>query len=222
MRVPRAAALAALVVLAAVAVLTVHEVAVGRREVAAADDAAARSDWPEAVAHARAAAEAIAPGSPWPERGRQRLEAIGHDAEARGDDATAMLAYGAMRSAALATRAPGTGSERLRAKAEEGLARVAASQRPRDLGAPRTSSEAMLDALRENEPPAAWRLALLAAAGLAMLGGVARLAWVGGGGGAGSGAVARARAGSGARAGLIAQGVAAAGAVVYAIVLLLD
>jgi hypothetical protein len=208
--------LAALVVVAVLAVLTAREIALGRSEVAAADDAAGRSDWWEAVVHARAAAEALVPGSPWPDRGRQRLEAIGRDAEARGDDATAMLAYAAMRAAALATRAPGSRSDRWRTRAEEGLARVAASRR--DVGMPHTSEpagvapeherESMLDALRENEPPPTWRMALLAAAATSLLGGLAGLAWAG--------------ADASARSARIAQALAAAGIVAYAIVLLVD
>jgi hypothetical protein len=201
--------LAALVVVAVLAVLTAREIAVGRTEVAAADEAAARSDWWEAVVHARAAAEALVPGSPWPERGRQRLDAIGRDAEARGDDPTAMLAYAAMRAAALATRAPGSDSERWRARAEDGLARVASSRR--DVGMPTTSAESMLDALRENEPPPTWRMALLAAAATSMLAGLAGLAWG-----------PRAGKEAGARSARIAQALAAAGIVAYAIVLLVD
>lgn len=196
----RGATLALLVVAAVAAVLTARELAIGSAEAAAADAAAARSDWPEAVAHARAAAEAIAPGSPWPQRGRARLEAIGHDAEVRGDDATAMLAYGAMRTAELATRGPGSDSARLRARAEEGLARVAASHAaPTD-----RSSAPMLDALRDDEPPSTWILALLGASAAAMLGGLARLAWLGPD-------AARARR---------AQVVAALGLAVYALVCL--
>ena len=116
----------------ALGVLTAREFAVGRDAVAAADAAAAaKSDWREAIAQARIAAEALAPASPWPERGLRRLEAIGHDAEARGDDPTALLAYGAMRTAALETRAPGgrVRSDRWRHAAEEGLGRVAASSK---------------------------------------------------------------------------------------------
>jgi hypothetical protein len=178
MTVARTAAMAALVVVAATAVLTVREVAVGQAEVTAADTAAARSDWGESIVHARAAAEALVPGSPWPARGWSRLEAIGHDAEARGDDATAMLAYGAMRSAALATRAPGSGSDRWRSKAEDALARVASYRK--EVGAPVTPAASMLDALHDTEPPPTATLVLLAAAGVAMLGGLGRLAWAGG------------------------------------------
>jgi hypothetical protein len=194
----RAAAAVAIVVVAVLGVATAREVEIGKDAVAAADGAALRSDWGPAIASARAAAEAFVPGSPWPARGWARLEAIGHDAEARGDDATGLKAYGAMRAAALATRAPGVGAEAWRARAEEGLARVAAAEKT--AAGPRATSEAMLDALREHEPPPTGSLALLAAAGLAMIGGLARLAWVD--------APAEAR---------VAQGLAAVGLVAYAI-----
>jgi hypothetical protein len=194
----RVAAGIALVVLSVLAVATLREIHVGEAEVAAADAAAQRSDWGDAVSHARAAAEAFAPGSPWPSRGWARLEALGHDAEARGDDATALLAYGAMRSAALATRGLGTGADAWRSRAEEGIARVTASAKTDT--APRAAQQPLLDALRGREPPPTGRLALLAAAGLAMLGGMARLAWA-----------------SAPRSERIAQGVAVAGLLAYAL-----
>jgi hypothetical protein len=202
------AALAALVVIAAVAVLTVREIASGESEVAAADAAASRSDWPGAIFHARAAAESRVPGSPWPQRGWARLEAVGHDAEARGDDATAMLAYGAMRAAALATQSPGSDSDRWRTKAEEGLGRVAASRR--DAAGPRVTAESMLDALRTNEPPATWTLTLLGTAGAGMLGGLGWLAWLG----------SRVDAEQRASQVRVAQAVAVVGFVAYAVALL--
>jgi hypothetical protein len=173
MTVRRSAALAGLVVVGVVAVVALRQVSIGQREVAAADEAAARSDWPEAIAHARAAAEALVPGSPWPERGKLRLEAIGRDAEARGDDETSLLAYGALRTAALATSAPPglwSSSRSWRPIAEEGLARVAAS-RPA-IGTPGISTQAMLEDLRETQPPDTATRALLAAATLAVLGAV--------------------------------------------------
>src|SRR4029077_2328210 len=98
------ALLALLVTTSVLAVAAARERSIAEREAAAADAAAARSDWLEAVGHARAAAEAMLPGSPWPDQGFRRLEATGHDAEARGDLETALLAYGAMRTASLATR----------------------------------------------------------------------------------------------------------------------
>jgi hypothetical protein len=199
----RAAAMGGLGVVAVVGILTAREVALGGDEVAMADAAAAKSDWPLTIAHARAAAEAFVPGSPWPERGWQRLEAVGHDAEARGDDETALLAYGAMRTAALATRGPLSGWESRRAKADEGLARVGASVR--DPTGPRATVQSMLDALRSDDTPSPWRLYVVAAAAIALVAGLARLAWLG----------------PVARSARVAQAVAAAGLVAYAAAALL-
>jgi hypothetical protein len=194
----RAAALAALLMVVLVAIGTARQVRAGGAEVGLADLAASKSDWPVAIAHARAAAEAVAPGSPWPERGWLRLEAIGHDAEARGDDETALLAYAAMRAAAMATRGPLSGWTRRRAQAEDGLARVTASER--NPTGQRVTADGMLDSLHESEPPAMWLLCTLAVAALAMVGGLGRLAWLG-------------QEAGGAR---VAQTVAAAGLLTYA------
>lgn len=115
---------AALVVVAAVG----REVSRGRAEAAAAEDAAARGEWPSAILHARAAAEAYVPGARWPEDGLRRLADIGDAARGRGDRETARLAYGAMLTAAVAgspwTGAPWTGAsgQDWRARAERGLA----------------------------------------------------------------------------------------------------
>jgi hypothetical protein len=144
-------ALASAVVLAILAVATGRETALGRAELEAADRATAAADWLEAISHARAAAQAVAPGSPWPERACVRLEAIGRDAETRGDQTTALLAYGALRSAAIATRVPPFGSGPWRDRADEGLARVAASNR--DPSVPHVTAAEMRDALRASEPP---------------------------------------------------------------------
>lgn len=192
----------ALVVVTVVAIVTVREVAIGRAEVALCDAAVQKSDWPEAIGHARAAAEALVPGSPWPEQGWMRLEAIGHDAEARGDDETALLAYGAMRAAALATRGPASGGAMRRAQAEEALARVAASGR--DPTGPHATTDAMLEVLRDKAPPPPWLLVALAASAIATLTALGRLAWLGD-------AAAKAR---------VTQGVAALGFIAYALVAL--
>jgi hypothetical protein len=198
----RALLLALLAVLAVLAVLGAREVAVGREAVAAADAAAARSDWREAIARARTAAEALAPGSPWPERGLRRLEAIGHDAEARGDDPTALLAYGAMRTATLETRAPGGWSDRWRQKAEAGLVRVATASKE----VPRSRPAAMLDALRRDDAPSSWRLLALSMSAAATLSALAALVWLDGA----------------SRLGRAAQGIAAAGFLLYAAALCLS
>jgi hypothetical protein len=194
----RAAALAALVLVVVVVAATSRELAVGRAAIAAADAAAARSDWPEVVLQARTAAEALAPGSPWYEGGFRRLEAVGHDAEARGDDATALLAYGAMRTAALETRAPGHAGDHWRAIADEGLVRVAASSKD----APKARTDFVAAALHQDASPSTWRLAVLAVSAMATFGALASLAL----GGIGPGAERT------------AQGIAAAGFVAYSII----
>ena len=200
----RTLTIGALTVASIVVIATVRELAIGRDADLAADAAAAKSDWPEAIGRARAAAEAFVPGSPWPERGLRKLASIGHDAEARGDDPTALLAYGAMRTAALETRAAGVTNSRWRLDAEDGLARVAASSK--DASVPRVSTETMLAALRDDAAPGGGWLAALAASSVAMIGGLARLAIAG-------------DDGRGAR---VAQGVAAVGFVGYAIVMVMN
>ena len=169
----RGGAIAALVAVVVLATATVREVAVGRAEVAAADGAAAKGQWKDAVAHARAAAEARLPGSPWPDRGLDRLESLGHDAEVRGDDAVAILAYGALRTAVLSTRS-GVGADGASFDAaRDGLLRVASGQRQQTL------PPEVLDRIRHDRPPATWPLLVLGACILAMLAGLARLAWPG-------------------------------------------
>jgi hypothetical protein len=202
----RSIPLALSVVVLVVVVVAAREVSMGRREVAAAQAAVVRSDWPEAIARARAAAEAFVPGSPWPEQGKQRLDAIGRDAEARGDDETALLAYGALRTAALATRSPFgllSPGDRWRTTAERGVARVAASRAGVSAvrGAP---AEPLLDDPRDAQPPGIWRFVMLAAASVAVLGALARLA----------------QPGQSARDVRSAQAVALLGFVAYAIILL--
>jgi hypothetical protein len=117
--------LAAVVVVAVLGVAAAREASTGASELAAAEAAAAHGDWPEAIGHARAAAEAVAPASPWPDRGFRRLESIGRDATARGDEPTARLAYAAMRTAALQGRAPWSEHADWADRADEGLSHLA-------------------------------------------------------------------------------------------------
>jgi hypothetical protein len=165
--------LALLVTASVLAVAAARERSIAEREAAAADAAAARSDWLDAVGHARAAAEAVVPGSPWPDQGFRRLEATGHDAEARGDLETALLAYGAMRTASLATRSILARNDAWRARAEGGLARVAAVHP--EITGPRVSAQSMRSALEEGGAPAPATLAAWSACAFATLAG---LAWL--------------------------------------------
>jgi hypothetical protein len=161
-------------VAAVLAIVTAREFALGREEVAAADESARTADWAEAIVHARAAAQALALGSPWPDLGFARMQSLGRDAEARGDQRTALLAYGAMRTAALSTRAFGSHAARWRLEAEESLGRVAARRdAPALLPA---SADAMRSALAAEDSPSLPRRALLGAGALVMLLGLACVA----------------------------------------------
>lgn len=198
----RAATVGLLLVVAVAAAAAQRELDLGRSEVAGADAASARGAWAEAIAHARSAAEARFPGSPWPEQGLRRLEAIGRDAGARGDRDSALLAYGAMRTAALVTRGPGSGSARWLSTAEDGLARLAGA--PGDAPPSGAAGGSMLDALRREPGPGSWTSSALALSVLATLAGLGRLAC----------------SGPGSRGVRAAQALAVGGLVTYAVVLL--
>ena len=181
-------ALAAAVVVATFIVAAMHETAIGEQEIAAAKEALQANDWPRAILHAKAAAQATAPLSPWPLQGEIYLRTIGHDAETRGDAITALHAYGALRAAALSTDARGT-SERWRNEAEAGLVRVATWERtdegarpatkvpepgsadhaPRGAGSSDAASQ-MREALARNGTPSSWPFAALAASTFAFIG----------------------------------------------------
>jgi hypothetical protein len=197
----RAVALVLLVLSTVILVAVLREGSISEEEAAAADVAATKGDWPGTIAHARASAEAYVPGSPWPERSLRRLAAVGHDAEARGDEGTALLAYGAMRTAVVATRSPGgRGRAHWRAEAEEGLARVAAAHQ--EVMRPRDAPPAAID-FHGEDVPTDTSLAILAVAALTTLGGLGRLVL-----------------GAPGRGARIAQVVALAGFVAFAAVLL--
>jgi hypothetical protein len=116
--------LAATVVFGVLAIAALREVSTASSEMTAADEEARKGHWPEAIAHARSAAEAVAPWSQESDQGFRRLESIGRDAAARGDDSTARLAYAAMRTAALETRLPWSDRADWADRAREGLLRL--------------------------------------------------------------------------------------------------
>jgi hypothetical protein len=203
----RAAAVGCFVALVALSVLAAREVAIGRTHLKGADDDATRGDWAGAIAHLRAAAQARAPGSPWPERAAARLEDLARAAEMRGDDDTALVAYGALRAAALSTRTIGSSRTSWRHEAEEGVARIA-DRRQAASGAHDAHERAasVRETLQREDIPPMWRLAAMTCALLSMVGGLSRVACGGQGrGGAGT-----------------AGAIALAGLVVYAAVLLMN
>jgi hypothetical protein len=92
---------AASAVLLFAGVATLRAVLDGEREISASDAAFDANDLHGAIAHARRAASAYAPGAPHVERGYQRLLAVARGAEASGRPELAMLAWQAERAAVL-------------------------------------------------------------------------------------------------------------------------
>lgn len=180
------AAVLALVCLVA-GVAAARQLGVGKEALIDSDAAAARGDLVGALARAREAAEAVAPGSPYPKQGYARLESIARGAEARGDERTAVAAWGAMRAAAAATNAAGDEANAWTQLADDGLAR--SGSRPLVPGRPAGdnawasqsgeihASEPLLRAsLARDDLPSTLVLTLLGAGALAFFAGCARLA----------------------------------------------
>lgn len=110
----------ALAVVVTAWVMRVHE---GRKSLAACDAAIARGDRVEAIVFGRSAAEARCPGCAAPELGVARLQAIAKESEGRGDDATAVAAWRAVRAATLGSVVFDSASPR-RERADAEIARL--------------------------------------------------------------------------------------------------
>jgi hypothetical protein len=184
------------VVLAFFAVAIASRVSAGAAAVTASDRALASGDRLLAIEEARAAAEAVAPGSPYPDRGYARLDALAREAESRDDDQTAAAAWRAMRTASIGTRGLGLAKDRELERANAGIARTAtrvrgaartelpgeapgvASGAASGVSSPGVSSPAerrVLDALARDETPPVRVFAMLGAGALLFFAGVARL-----------------------------------------------
>jgi hypothetical protein len=165
----------ALVVLVAAWVGRVSE---GRRSVEACEAALQRGDRVEAIVLARAAAESRCPWCAAPELGYARLEAIAKDGESRGDAATAVAAWRAVRAAALGTSVLGSSSAR-RERAETEIARIehridAASTAAGGTPSPAASEERLRAALATNSVPSGTVFLLLTLGGVLFVLGAVR------------------------------------------------
>ncbi len=159
---------------------TVMQLRAGSRAITDSDAALARADRPAAIAAARAAAEAVVPGSPYPTWGYRRLETIARDAEIHGDDETSTGAWRAMRAAALSTRGVGVMTGGWLAMANDGIARVGA----RGWSGPdaaklqsdvRPTEQALLETLKREDTPPTLTFVILAVGAASFFGGVARI-----------------------------------------------
>ncbi|HQY63647.1 MAG: hypothetical protein IPF92_02245 [Myxococcales bacterium] len=177
------AAAGALTLAALVAAASTHEADEGARAIRASDAALAAKNPELAVAEAYLAATHVAPFSPWADRGHARLQAIADDAEARGDDDLAEIAWHAIRSAEVATSGPLSGNPARRRRAELALGRIDARRMlvlaARTPGLARPNEGALAKAHGEDGTPKAAALASLGAGSL--LAAVCALALVSGG-----------------------------------------
>lgn len=153
----------------------------GRRALQAGDRVVA-ADVREAIVHWRRAARWYAPGAPHVAGAYDRLENLAVEAEAHGDLITALEAWRAIRSSALATRSFYTPYADRLARANERIAVLMARQEgpgadpARDEAGRAAWHKALLD--RDEAPSVGWSiLALLGFAG--WIGGGFRFAWRG-------------------------------------------
>src|SRR5687767_13418226 len=120
------AALGLLLAVMALAVLTARAVIEGRDQLRESDRAFNAGDLRAATVHARRAAVLYAPGAPHVAEAYARLGAIAFGSEAANNPEMAILAYSAMRGAALETRHLWVPYEAELQRANLGLARIEA------------------------------------------------------------------------------------------------
>jgi hypothetical protein len=110
----------------ALGVMTFRVVRDGEAALAESDAAFQRGDLSNAVLFARRAAIAYAPGAPHTRAALARLRAVAVGSEGVGDAASARLAWGAIRSAAVETRSLTEPYAAEREEADQALARLTA------------------------------------------------------------------------------------------------
>lgn len=174
----RHASIAALVGVAILAMIVLATAwtarsAEGDRALVDADAALARGDVTEAILGARIAAEARCPGCSAPDHGFAKLASIAHDAEARGDDATAFAAWRATRAALLATTVTSTRSAQ-RAHTDAEIARFAhridaAAVTAGGTPTPAANEDRVRAALAESDVPSGLTFALIGLGALLFL-----------------------------------------------------
>ena len=165
----RGAALVLLLVTLALAGITARAIQTGEREMDASDAAFDRGDVAAALAHARKAAVSYAPGAPHVSAAFGRMTAVAIGSEARGDSQTAILAWEAVRGAALETRHVVVARRADLDRADKNLARLLTGASDRE------ERKRAYAALRRDTAPRARWVALLFAGFLLSFAG---LAWI--------------------------------------------
>lgn len=169
----RALALIFLLGVLALAALTARAMVDGEEQMKESDRAFNAGDLRAATLYARRAAVLYAPGAPHVELAYARLVAIATGSEAVENPEMAILAWGAVRGAALETRHVWIPHERELERANQSLARLEAMT-PSAL-APRGTPEqikerALRELARDDAPRALWVIALLSGFALALIG----------------------------------------------------
>jgi hypothetical protein len=165
------------IVCAAAAMLTMHALVEGQRELRASGTSLTAGDLEQAVTRARRAASWYVPGAAHVPSAYERLMGIARVAEGRSDVRTALFAWQAVRSAALSTRWITVPHASELAIANASIARLSAKM-PRPQGAAeRTDIEMERDAIarlaRQEHPLVPWVIVLLAGFGM-ITGGLAQ------------------------------------------------
>lgn len=152
----RHASFAMTVLVVALAAMTFRVVRDGETALAESDAAFNRGDLASAVLYARRAAIAYAPGAPHTRAALARLRAVAVGSEGAGDHASARLAWGAIRAAALETRSLSEPYAAEREEADRALARLLALPAAgSDLDARKHAVEKARAALRNVPGPSA-------------------------------------------------------------------
>ncbi len=167
-------ALVALAMVAVTAALLVGRARIeAQRELRTAEALAAGGKTDEAIVHARRAAEWYTPGDPHVSDAYQKLIALARMSESRGDPASALLAWRAVRHAVLSSRWAVIAYDGELAQANAAIARLAASSgAPASIGAPPADElqQSLADGLLRNvHPRTGWVLVMLL--GFALLAG---------------------------------------------------
>jgi hypothetical protein len=155
---------------AVVAAMATHALVEGQRELSASGTLLAAGDMEQALVRARRSASWYVPGAPHVPLAYERMIGIARVSEGRSDPRTALLAWQAVREAALSSRWLEVPHQQQLGEANAAIARLQA-RRPQPQAAPeRSEVERERDILlllnRQEHPYVSWVVVMLAGFGL--------------------------------------------------------